>query len=348
MIMKKAAFLIAALVGFSAMAQDTLHLTRPLDKYFAYNWIQIDTSRDERSDSVYVFRSGFGCGACAKYNAFYVYTDEPLTVYGLAVSTQQSDPPEAPAEDSSVFYELFYIWEANDGFLDPLDSFRLCPLVEAPDYYVDYGFRSCWGLITGETPTPFPPYPMYERYFDHPVHVADSFYVGIGDHTAHQYVGFDDRNVPVNGVVDCAAVSDDGATWRLKYTLYWDSTEGWHPCEEKYYKWMYYDNWELHPFLYPILTPADTADTNAAIGGATLEERLVAVRPNPAQDRAEVLCSYGLRRIEIVDAAGRMMQTLEASGYRAVLDTSRWPRGTYLLRIHSANGKTTTRKLVVE
>ena len=74
--------------------------------------------------------------------------------------------------------------------------------------------------------------------------------------------------------------------------------------------------------------------------------RYTAVSPNPATDRATVTSSFGLERIEVYDPQGRQTLTLPASGYRAVLDTRSWPRGTYLLRIHTPLGPTTKKLLL--
>ena len=80
---------------------------------------------------------------------------------------------------------------------------------------------------------------------------------------------------------------------------------------------------------------------------ADMVYRYTAVSPNPATGRATVTSSFGLTQIEAFDEQGRLVQTLPASGLKASLDVSSWPRGTYLLRIHTPLG-TTTKKLLVQ
>ncbi len=75
--------------------------------------------------------------------------------------------------------------------------------------------------------------------------------------------------------------------------------------------------------------------------------RYTAVSPNPATGSATVTSSFGLTQIEAFDEQGRLVQTLPATGLKADLDVSSWPRGTYLLRIHTPLG-TATKKLLVQ
>ncbi len=79
---------------------------------------------------------------------------------------------------------------------------------------------------------------------------------------------------------------------------------------------------------------------------ADMVYRYTAVSPNPATGRATVTSSFGLTQIEAFDEQGRLVQTLPATGLKATLDVSSWPRGTYLLRIHTPLG-TATKKLVI-
>jgi len=88
-------------------------------------------------------------------------------------------------------------------------------------------------------------------------------------------------------------------------------------------------------------------DPGVAIRQTDLVYRYTSVSPNPATQRATVTSSFGLERIEVYDPQGRQTLTLPATGYRATLDLSAWPRGTYLLRIHTPLG-TTTKKLLVQ
>jgi len=75
-------------------------------------------------------------------------------------------------------------------------------------------------------------------------------------------------------------------------------------------------------------------------------ERYTAVMPNPASGKVRVTSSFGLSGIEVFDGQGRCVHEAPAAGYQTAFDVSSWPRGTYLVRIHTPMG-TTTRKLTV-
>ena len=74
--------------------------------------------------------------------------------------------------------------------------------------------------------------------------------------------------------------------------------------------------------------------------------RYTSVQPNPATDKVRVTSSFGLTRIEAYDLRGRLLFETPASGLKADLDVSSWPRGTYLLRISTPAGPTTKKLLI--
>ena len=77
--------------------------------------------------------------------------------------------------------------------------------------------------------------------------------------------------------------------------------------------------------------------------------RYTALQPNPATDKVRITSSFGLSRIEAYDAKGRLVKELSIpnSQFSTNLDVSSWPRGAYLLRIHTPAG-TTTKKLLIQ
>ena len=101
-----------------------------------------------------------------------------------------------------------------------------------------------------------------------------------------------------------------------------------------------------------IINPGDTIvvpggdTTGVGIQGVNLLYRYTSVQPNPATDKVRVTSSFGLTRIEAYDLRGRLLFETPASGLKADLDVSSWPRGTYLLRISTPAGPTTKKLLV--
>jgi hypothetical protein len=59
-----------------------------------------------------------------------------------------------------------------------------------------------------------------------------------------------------------------------------------------------------------------------------------------------VTTNFNLTQVEVFDEQGRQCHTLPASGHKADLDVSSWPRGTYLLRILTPAGPTTKKLLI--
>ena len=98
------------------------------------------------------------------------------------------------------------------------------------------------------------------------------------------------------------------------------------------------------------------SDTTAAIPNSHLSPLTshLTIRPNPASDEVTLLSSYGITAVEAYNAAGTLVFSSRDSGsfhrlsdHALSLDLSSWPRGSYLLRIHTPAG-TTTKKLLVQ
>ena len=97
-------------------------------------------------------------------------------------------------------------------------------------------------------------------------------------------------------------------------------------------------------------------DTTAAIPNSQLSPLTshLTIRPNPASDEVTLLSSFGITAVEAYNAAGTLVfSSRDNSSFKRLsdhalsLDLSSWPRGSYLLRIHTPAG-TTTKKLLVQ
>ena len=72
----------------------------------------------------------------------------------------------------------------------------------------------------------------------------------------------------------------------------------------------------------------------------------VELTPNPATGEVRIASGIEMMQIEVYDEKGGLLHTLPATGLKADLDVSSWPRGTYLLRILTPAGPTTKKLLV--
>ena len=348
--MKKNILLALVVICFTSQAPDTLHMLEPARNYFydSWGWDLVQEAR-RPDDTVAYTWYGFGPGWGLKYMAYRMITDEPLTIYGIAVSPSFSDYylyRDSIAD--SEFYEYLYIFEVNkDRELSPVgDSVKINGRTDSADYYVDFAFRSCWPDMGVPA---VKPYAMVEKYFDAPVTVADSFFIGqsnrLGSGLISEYADYT-WDFGIAGFNPC--VSDGYA---VEFAWYGDSsTHVSHWNDESYFKWQY--GFEASSggrvLLFPILTPRDSSDTSHTSIGTAADDHLASLKPNPARDQTEVQCSYGIRHIDVADAAGRTVASFDASGYRTLIDTSRWLKGTYIVRIHTVTGGIVVRKLLVE
>ncbi len=87
-------------------------------------------------------------------------------------------------------------------------------------------------------------------------------------------------------------------------------------------------------------------DTILTIGQADLMQRLTGVMPNPAAEKARVVSSFGMSMVKVYNAGGELVHSQRADGLYVDLDVSRWPAGTYLVRIHTPQGIATKRLVV--
>ena len=115
--------------------------------------------------------------------------------------------------------------------------------------------------------------------------------------------------------------------------------------------WVRFFEDEMIHILFPILTPlpdTTTNDTTLSAGEPDMLRRYTAVTPNPATGRAKVVSSFGLTLVEAFNAAGEKVHELRLpdAPLTATIDVSRWPSGTYILRLHTPQG-IATKKLVV-
>ena len=72
----------------------------------------------------------------------------------------------------------------------------------------------------------------------------------------------------------------------------------------------------------------------------------ILLRPNPADRQVTVSAPLPLKRVEVYDMAGRLVESHQPSGTTLQIDLKAYPSGTYLVKVTTTNG-TTTKKLVV-
>jgi len=241
------------------IAQDTVHIRdlRQVDKYYVPVWPSefLETN---------VFGKNFLIGWMEQWGegfpdskemAFKQYTDDTLQVYGIAagLSTDWRLNPESYAYDirhgrldtsCEFLYNNLRLYEADPDSLRPIGEELLVNLRYTPvSYYIDLD------LYRYATGPELPLVPMYERYFSSPVTVTDSFYVGRRYRTDH----LDDRHVLL------LTLSDTVIYGYQYYAVYYDFIREYSTGTFELHQWVYdWINYQMHPFLFPIIAPPDT------------------------------------------------------------------------------------------
>ena len=363
-----ASLLMLAIAG-SVSAQDTIHSKNVKPNYLVgWNWPQFNNN--------YGYLQMRECGPMMNGEAFRIMTNDTLTIYGIAASMStivdlrpehcpnQVQHPEYYYLDTTYkeVYDLLCLFanEADTNLRVISEKLKVHIRFTPIDYYLDLGIENQYNHDT------CPLLPFYERYFDSAVTVVDSFYIGRLCHT-NLYAASGGYTNTIGVVLN--TVADNVAWIPIKVVEHCDY-EAEHPDDSSYWKWHFYpEDWGLSftryfPLIFPILTPQpDTTNVDppdTIVGGDTtrvdpdtlgiqspeLLKRYTSVQPNPATETAKVISSFGLTCIEAFNSAGDRVYDAPHTGLTATLDVSRWPAGTYILRLHTPAG-TVGKKLIV-
>ena len=373
--------LMAMAGATAAVGQDTISSKWPADNYFYNYWD--DTSY--AGSTMWGLAGMWGEGVDVKG----LCTKDSLTVYGIAASLFSLDHLRRDNPQSAY-------WDVEEDFQRELLKVRDTSLDSSYEYLVLYTRDSSGQKVQanqrllvnlGQTPVsyyqdlgilgPMPEYfdlqsfavPVYERYFDTPSVVFDSFYVGFTAIYSWE-----------ENVKDSAGRIYPYKTWQVrlldKGTTYYAKSEPlFHRRMEDTNYWACVYRSKVFAFVFPILTPnpdtvvidttvVDTTvvdTTGWRVGGEgsmevdsnvwihklgvedVLLERYVQLMPNPAEDRVRVISSFGLVGLEIYGADGRKVRDERLDGLAADVDVGGLPRGVYMVRILTPRGDTTKR-----
>ncbi|MBR5091993.1 MAG: T9SS type A sorting domain-containing protein [Bacteroidales bacterium] len=334
---QKRLILLAAAVAMmcsQALAQDTLTMDAPPSNYLNMVWSDNDTMRHGAQTF----------GSNSSEFAMRFDAKDTVQVYGLAILPKLGEDYYYYAADSTMDSVYFY---ARLYAADP-DSLRVLKqttvhLRDTPiAYYMALNKYDQTSTISYPALDMFPPFAVYETYFDAPVTMIDTFYVGAKRGGSHYKLNDSTYNTLYYSAIRYL---------QPKYTL-WDEPIYQAICfDHSSPQWSYYSSRADGLYLmFPILTP-DTVDHPQDSNTTTLPlevvlERYVNLMPNPASEQVRLVSSFGLTRVEAYNEAGKRVYDGAASGYGAVLDLQGWPAGLYLLRVHTRMG-VVTKKLVV-
>ena len=341
--MKKIALAMAfvAAFGVTVMAQDTIATDTLKSSYFHNRWFDQDTLLLSQNGYVSFHFSEL---------AFAYHTDDTMKVYGVAISSSL---------DTNIYGNTWLdttldkVYRTVRLYVPEGDSLRM--LAERQLYIKDAEVAYYMAMNKRDLFMPdstVKPFPVYELFFDSPVAVKDTFYIGFNYETNCKYLDptlgrvFNYKyTMTINGFLQSGRKDTVTRAQRR--------TEESPNYDQGTWKIMTRIAPQTIVFLYAITEPDDGtgggsgSDTTLTITASDAAARYVSVQPNPAVDEARVLSSLGLERIEAYNAGGQKVYEGKAEGLEATLDVKGWPRGTYLLRITTPMG-TVTKKLLVE
>ncbi len=330
-----------AAFGVTVMAQDTIATDTLKSSYFHNRWFDQDTLLLSQNGYVSFHFSEL---------AFAYHTDDTMKVYGVAISSSL---------DTNIYGNTWLdttldkVYRTVRLYVPEGDSLRM--LAERQLYIKDAEVAYYMAMNKRDLFMPdstLKPFPVYELFFDSPVAVKDTFYIGFNYETNCKYLDptlgrvFNYKyTMTINGFLQSGRKDTVTRAQRR--------TEESPNYDQGTWKIMTRIAPQTIVFLYAITEPDDGtgggsgSDTTLTITASDAAARYVSVQPNPAVDEARVLSSLGLERIEAYNAGGQKVYEGKAEGLEATLDVKGWPRGTYLLRITTPMG-TVTKKLLVE
>lgn len=330
--------MIAIALSGTAEAQDTVDGDVRMDNYFYPSWWPKELNLGHYGTGAYTGPSGGG-----EFGILYTSTDT-ITIYGLAACISDLshnyrclDPSYTNAFEYLRVYEKVHVvtFDTLRAIAQAKMHLHTTPIA----YYARHALNN------------MKIYPMYECYFQSPVAVADSFYLGMTQYIErncyyHQFSAEYDFACPPLGLY-CVG---DGPPANLKEISLWNY------CISGQHVWGTGIH-DSYPLLFPILTPppslgqdttflggdtimagdtvilSDTTvvsdtlvingdtiinydtivtyDTILGIDDHGLLGRLTGVMPNPAAETAKVVSSFGMSRVEAYNMAGERVADIK-------------------------------------
>jgi hypothetical protein len=308
-------------------------------------------------------------GNCDKTEVF--YADRPRYIYGVAIALttlnqreltgvpftgQIADTSFAHCEEFARAYAL-----NKDDTIEILRE-ATCNLYDLhPSSFVYTLHRWPFG--------PDMEVRVYEVYFDDPLWVTDSFYLGISQYT-RQHNGWDRYPIfpwyhwiahpldiayypslfPSNNLT---ATDSECQNWDFYRNAYPDAPYG-HMNDQA----GFLDGGELLLMAYALIDSTDPPapyidparpqpQDTTAIRHLRPLQRSVTVGPNPASEKLEVQSEHEISYIEVIDTYGQTVDFYNSRGTQCELDTRRLPSGIYFLHIFTSAGTVSKKVSIV-
>ena len=190
--------------------------------------------------------------------------------------------------------------------------------------------------------------PIRAIYFDHPIYVTDTFYIGMTNYNCISPENNENRTwifasltYSGGGFITTQRsyfrLSREKNIWKAAHS----SPTPWNP--NTYYFTYYY----IFPLVDSVPMYPSPLVTGGGMAGAPVVtvDDFVSVSPNPATGMATVKSSFGINAVGLYDLGGALLLSQTASGLTHTLDLRPYAAGVYILKVRTPNG-TATKKIV--
>ncbi len=107
---------------------------------------------------------------------------------------------------------------------------------------------------------------------------------------------------------------------------------------------------DLDTTLSLVGQPEDTVtqpEDTSSLSGVNIIEKYSHIFPNPVKKELNIQCSFRINDIEIYNSLGQKVFNKEVKGYHTVVKVANFEKGTYYLKINTANG-VANKKFIVQ
>ena len=251
-------------------------------------------------------------------NLYYLFFEKPIVVTGDYFIRMAMDPADtATLSPAPIISQVVYLTESHDApYNFPLNMYRM-------------NIDGVWdSLRTSRS------YPMLFLIIDPPCHAVDSMEVEVGADGCLR-VSWEKPKLQSQWMVSLVA---DGGGEILQPT----DTNYWEYCSltpgRRYTVRLRSRCDNLYSHSWSDWGEPVSFGENQGIEAVT--EPAVSVVPNPAADRVAVRCGGRMTAVEVVDALGRTVLSIDGGGNEATLDVSALPTGLYTVLVTTEQGRT--------
>jgi hypothetical protein len=240
-------------------------------------------------------------------------------------------------------FEFFQFYKKTASYGNHFDTVEFSVLEQGMVHVLDsniIGYFDC-----GDVPWTSRRYvPIRAIYFEHPIYVSDTFYIGMTN-----YNEVTNRTWPFSMLVyrfPEPQTSPQHSYWKMDCSgnRWLANHSNWTPLFPFTY---YIDYFYIFPLVDSVPMYPSPLVTGGGMAGAPVVtvDDFVSVSPNPATGMATVKSSFGINAVELYDLGGALLLSQAASGLCHTLDLRPYAAGVYILKVRTLNG-TATKKIV--